>query len=61
LGYTLIVTAYSEGTAREIKEKITVYLMERGLELSDDKTLITNINEGFDFLAGISVSTKASF
>ncbi len=29
---------------------ITVFLKERGLELSDDKTLITNINEGFDFL-----------
>ena len=45
-----IVTANSEETAREIKDKITVFLKERGLELSDDKTLITNINEGFDFL-----------
>jgi RNA-directed DNA polymerase len=45
-----IVTANSEETAREIKDMITVFLKERGLELSDDKTLITNINEGFDFL-----------
>jgi RNA-directed DNA polymerase len=45
-----IVTANSEETAREIKDKIAVFLKERGLELSDDKTLITNINEGFDFL-----------
>ena len=46
-----IVTANSEETAREIKDKIAVFLKERGLELSDDKTLITNINEGFDFLS----------
>lgn len=47
----LIVTANSEETAIEIKDKIAVFLKERGLELSDDKTLITNINEGFDFLS----------
>ncbi len=45
-----IVTANSEETAREIRGVITAFLNERGLELSDDKTLITNINEGFDFL-----------
>jgi len=45
-----IVTANSEEIAREIKDKIAIFLKERGLELSDDKTLITNINEGFDFL-----------
>ena len=45
-----IVTANSEETAREIKYLIVAFLKERGLELSDDKTLITNINEGFDFL-----------
>lgn len=45
-----IVTANSEETAQEIREIIIVFLKERGLELSDDKTLITNINEGFDFL-----------
>ncbi|WP_424353328.1 group II intron maturase-specific domain-containing protein [Methanosarcina mazei] len=46
----LIVTANSEETAREIRDLITAFLKKRGLELSDDKTLITNINEGFDFL-----------
>jgi len=45
-----IVTANSEESAREIRDIITAFLKERGLELSDDKTLITNINEGFDFL-----------
>jgi RNA-directed DNA polymerase len=45
-----IITANSEETAREIKELIVAFLQERGLELSDAKTLITKINEGFDFL-----------
>jgi RNA-directed DNA polymerase len=46
----LIVTADSEETANEIKDLLKTFLKERGLELSDDKTLITNIVEGFDFL-----------
>ncbi|KKG07021.1 group II intron reverse transcriptase/maturase [Methanosarcina mazei] len=45
-----VVTADSEETAGEIKDLLKTFLKERGLELSDDKTLITNINEGFDFL-----------
>jgi len=38
-----IVTANSEEIAREIRDMIVAFLKERGLELSDDKTLITNI------------------
>ena len=45
-----IVTANSGETVRKIRDVITAFLKERGLELSDDKALITNINEGFDFL-----------
>lgn len=45
-----IVTANSKETARKIKDEVVAFLKERGLELSDDKTFITNINEGFDFL-----------
>jgi len=45
-----IVTADSEETAKEIKELIEVFLKERGLELSEEKTLITHIEQGFDFL-----------
>jgi RNA-directed DNA polymerase len=45
-----VVTADSEETAKEIKDLLKTFLKERGLELSDDKTLITNIAEGFDFL-----------
>jgi len=45
-----IVTADSEETAKEIVELICSFLKERGLELSEEKTLITHINIGFDFL-----------
>ena len=34
----------------EVKPLITVFLKERGLQLSEGKTRITHINEGFDFL-----------
>ena len=53
-----IVTANSEETAIEIKDIIATFLKERGLELSDDKTLITSINEGFDFL-GWNCATRS--
>lgn len=45
-----IVTAKNEEMATEVKELITNFLEDRGLELSDEKTLITHIDNGFDFL-----------
>ena len=45
-----IVTTDSEETAKEIRGLIEVFLKERGLELSMEKTLITHIDKGFDFL-----------
>ena len=45
-----IVTADSEDTAKEIEELIKPFLKERGLELSESKTLISHIDDGFDFL-----------
>ena len=45
-----IVTADSEETAKELAELIKEFLMERGLELSMEKTHITHIDDGFDFL-----------
>jgi RNA-directed DNA polymerase len=45
-----IVTAKTEEIAKEVKELIKDFLKERGLELSDEKTLITHIDNGFDFL-----------
>lgn len=45
-----IVSADSIETLMEIKEIITQHLTERGLTLSEEKTLITNMDCGFDFL-----------
>jgi RNA-directed DNA polymerase len=45
-----IVTAKTEEIAKEVKGLIREFLKDRGLELSDEKTLITHINDGFDFL-----------
>ncbi|NOR47457.1 MAG: group II intron reverse transcriptase/maturase [Methanosarcinaceae archaeon] len=45
-----IVTADTEDTAKEIAELIKSFLKEKGLELSETKTLITHIDTGFDFL-----------
>ena len=45
-----IVTAKTKEKAKEVKELIKVFLKDRGLELSEEKTLITHIKYGFDFL-----------
>ena len=46
-----IVTGHSkEILENEIKPAITSFLKQRGLELSQEKTKVTHITEGFDFL-----------
>lgn len=45
-----VVTATTEETLLEIKERIRVFLKERGLEFSEEKTQIVDINDGFDLL-----------
>ena len=45
-----LVTAPSKEVAEEIRERIRIFLADRGLELSESKTLITHINDGFNFL-----------
>lgn len=46
-----IITGISkELLEREVKPIVTAFMAERGLELSEEKTLITHIDEGFDFL-----------
>lgn len=45
-----IVTAANKEVAEEAKELIRDFLKIRGLELSEEKTVITHINDGFDFL-----------
>ncbi len=45
-----IVTAKTEEIAKEVKQLIKDFLNCRGLELSDEKTIISHIDIGFDFL-----------
>ena len=45
-----IITAATKELAEELKTIIAEFLEIRGLELSKEKTLITHIDEGFDFL-----------
>ncbi|PSB57434.1 group II intron reverse transcriptase [Chamaesiphon polymorphus] len=45
-----IVTAKEKGSLETAKIQIQQWLSERGLELSYEKTRITSIEEGFDFL-----------
>jgi RNA-directed DNA polymerase len=45
-----IITANTRETAEEVKGIVSRFLTERGLELSKEKTEITHINKGFDFL-----------
>lgn len=45
-----VITSTQEETLEEIKIIIEKFLKERGLELSQEKTRIVDIEEGFDFL-----------
>jgi RNA-directed DNA polymerase len=45
-----IVTARDKGSLEEAQIQIEQWLSDRGLELSTEKTLITSMDEGFDFL-----------
>lgn len=45
-----VITAAERETLDDIKALITDFLYQRGLSLSQEKTLITHISEGFDFL-----------
>lgn len=46
----IITSENREVLETEIKPLVKEFLAERGLTLSEEKTLITNINDGFDFL-----------
>ncbi len=45
-----IITADKRETLEEIKDMLTDFLGRRGFTLSEEKTLITHIEDGFDFL-----------
>jgi RNA-directed DNA polymerase len=46
----IITGSSKELLEEEIKPQVIAFLQERGLRLSDEKTVITPIEEGFDFL-----------
>jgi RNA-directed DNA polymerase len=45
-----LITAETRDLAEEIIEIVRLFLKDRGLELSLEKTRITHMNEGFEFL-----------
>ena len=45
-----VITATKRETLEEIKKLVEEFLKARGLELSREKTIITHIEKGFDFL-----------
>lgn len=50
----IITGATKEVLEKKVKPVVEAFLSERGLSLSQDKTKITHINEGFDFL-GVNI------
>jgi RNA-directed DNA polymerase len=45
-----IITADSRAIAEELKILVSNFLQSRGLQLSEEKTAISHIDNGFDFL-----------
>ena len=46
----IITGASKEILENEVKPILVEFFQERGLELSEEKTVITHVSEGFDFL-----------
>ena len=46
----LVITGYSPKYLRLLQKDIEIFLNQRGLELSKEKTHITHIRDGFNFL-----------
>lgn len=53
----MIITGKSEELLYKAKDVVEKFLKERGLQLNEKKTRITNIKEGFDFL-GFNLKRK---
>jgi RNA-directed DNA polymerase len=45
-----VITAATKELAERVKELVSTHMAERGLKLSEEKTVITHISQGFDFL-----------
>lgn len=56
-----IVTASDRESLLDIKEMIVTFLGQRGLKLSEEKTVITHIDDGFDFYGNISTLPFENF
>jgi RNA-directed DNA polymerase len=54
----MIITGKTKEIVLTCKDILSKFLAERGLELNEKKTLITNIKEGFDFL-GFNIKRQA--
>jgi RNA-directed DNA polymerase len=46
----IITSASQELLEQEVNPLVEAFMRERGLELSPEKTVLTHIAEGFDFL-----------
>jgi RNA-directed DNA polymerase len=46
-----VILCYSKEEAEKMYDKLSPYLEKRGLTLATDKTKISSIHEGFDFLS----------
>lgn len=53
----MVLTSKSQKTAEKNKMLLSEFLKERGLHLSEEKTSIRHIKEGFDFL-GFNIRRK---
>ena len=45
-----IITGENKKTLEEVESIVSKFMKERGLQLSEEKTIITHITKGFDFL-----------
>ncbi len=53
----IITGSSKEFLEAEIKPLVSQFMAERGLDLSEEKTIVTHIEEGFDFL-GFNIRTR---
>ena len=56
-----IITGRSQRQLQRVKEAIKEFLATRGLELSEEKTSIRHISEGFDFLGWNFIKRNGTF
>jgi RNA-directed DNA polymerase len=55
-----IVACHSQEQAEQVKARLAEWLAVRGLALNEDKTSITHVSRGFDFLGFTSAATPTA-